>query len=299
MTSPAADEEPVSGRRAVIEALAVPRYARLAVVVAAVFTLAVVGYFVGFVAQGQTQEPLGYYLALAFVIFVTTAMLALAVLVGRRVLALSVHPAGIVRTAATSGVIAGVLWLAAAVGLLLGPAQPWATVVDVAAPWAPLFTPVGLWAVYTRYKRTAALRPVAALATVVALAGALAVADLAAVELIAMLPDVGRPVNPATVELFQGAAIALVGGQVGLALLAALGDGDVVVPGLLAIVPLAGLAGYLALDAGRLGLCLLAAGMGAGWLLAGWRLRGVRDADVPAGPDRQVTAASNQPERSA
>lgn len=285
MTADSAADEPVSGRQAVVRALDVRRYARLAVAFAAVFTVVVAVYFVVVVAGGRTEAPLGYYVALAFVVFVTTAMLALSVLVARRVLALAVHPAGLVRTTATGGLLAGVLWLVAAGALLLGPAQPWATVVDVATPWAPLLTPLGLWAVYTRYKRTALLRPLVAAATLTAFAGALVVADLAAVELVSLLPDVGPGVDPRPATLFRRGAVALVGGQTVLAGLAALGDGDVRVPVALAGPSLAGLAGYLAVGAGRLGLVALAAGLGVCWLLAGWQLRGATDATVPDGPE--------------
>lgn len=284
MSADQTDSEPVSGREALVRALDVRRYARISIAVAGAFAVAVAVYFVVLLAGGETSEPQGYYLALAFVVFVSTAMLLLGVLVCRRVLALAVHPVSLVRAGATGGLLAGGLWLAAAVGLALGPGRPWATLVDVAAPWAPLVTIVGLWAVYTRYKRTAVLRPVAAVATVVALGGALLLASVAAAQLIAMLPDVGRPVDHRTVVLYSRGAIALVGGQTALGVLAVLGDEDAVVPAVLALPPLAGLGTVLALDGGRTGLTAFAAGLAGCWLLAGWRLRGLSAADVPANP---------------
>lgn len=279
---PDADRSP---RAALLEALEARRLARLALGAGAVLAVGVTLLFVGGLAGGRTDEPAWFYLALAFVVFVTGGILAGTVLLTRRVLRLGVHPAALVRRSATGGLLAGVLWAVAAVGLALGPGPIWAPIVDLALPWAALLTPVGCWAVYTRYKRTARLRPLAAAATLLAVAGALVLADLAAVELVALLPDVGRDVAPRFVRFYAVAAIALVGGQVTLALLAVDPPASLTVPAGLAVPPLFGLAGFLALAPGRVALALLAAGLGISWLAAGRQLRRVADADVPTGPD--------------
>jgi hypothetical protein len=284
--------EPQSARQALVAALKVPRYARYALAFAAVFAVGVALFFVGIVSGGVTDFPLVYYPALAFVVFVTAGILALVVLVTRRVLRLAVHPASIVRKSATGGLLAGLLWLAAGVGLGLGPGPVWAPIVDVATPWAALLAPFGLWAVWTRYKRTLPGRPVAAVATLVAVGGALVLADLAAVDLLSLLPDVGEPVDPGTVALFRAGAVGLVGGTAVLAALSAAGEGPTLSLAALAGGAVAGLAGFLALAPGRLALAALAAGLGVGWTVACVQLRHVPEDDVPTAPDADVGPAA-------
>jgi hypothetical protein len=281
-----ADDPAESARAALLRALEVRRYGRLALAIGAAVSAVVSGFFLVVVAGGRTDEPIWFYPSLAFVVFVTTAMLAAAVLVSRRVLRLAVHPAAVVRRAGTGGALAGLSWLAGAVGVALGPAQPWAAVVDVALPWAGLLTPLGLWAAYTRFKRTARPRAAVALAAVVGLVAALVLADLAAFELVALLPDVGGDVEPRIARLWWFATVGLVAAQAGLAGLVWLGDeGSLRVPVLLAGPALAGLAAYGLVGPGRLGLGCLAAGLGLGWLGTGLSLRRVADGDVPTGPD--------------
>lgn len=279
---PDADRSP---RAALLEALDARRLARLALAIGAIVAVAVPLLFVVGLAGGRTDEPVWVYLPLAFVVFVATAIMAAVVLLLRRVLRLAVHPAALVRWGATGGLVAGVLWGVAAVALLLGPGQPWATLVDVALPWAGLLTPFGCWAAYTRYKRTARVRPLMAVATLVAVAGALVLADLAAFELVALLPDVGRAVAPRVVRLYAFGAIALVGGQVGLALLAVDPPTSVRVPAALSVPPLFALAGFLAFAPGRGSLAVLAAGLSVGWLATASQLRQVADEAVPMGPE--------------
>lgn len=280
---PPSSRSPRSPREALLVALSVRRYARLALAVGAAVALGVLVLFPVALAGGRPTRPVPLYLALAFVVFVTTSLLAAVVLVGRRVLRLAVHPASIVRHAGTVGLVDGAVWLVAAVALPLGPAPPWGGIVDVAVPWAALLTPVGLWAAYTRYKRAGAGR-VAAVAALVGLAGALVVADLAAFDLLALLPDVGGGVDEATARLFVVGLLALVGGHVVLAAVAVAGGAGPGVPLALGGPPLVGLAAYLATGPGRLGLGALAAGFGCCWLVVGWRLRGMPDAAVPTGP---------------
>jgi hypothetical protein len=287
-----ADETPESPRAALLRALEVRRYGRVALAVGAAVSLAVTGFFLVVVAGGRTDEPLWFYPSLAFVVFVTTAMLAAAVLVARRVLRLAVHPASIVRRTAAGGAVAGGLWLSGAVGLALGPAQPWAAVVDVALPWAAFLTPLGLWAVYTRYKRSARLRVGASAAALLGLVAALVLADLAAFELVALLPDVGDGVAPRIARLWRLAAAGLVGAHVLLAGVAVLGDGGGVrVPLLLAVPAAVGVAAFVLLGPGRLALVCLAAGLGLCWLVVGLSLRQVTDAAVPTGPDPWPTSS--------
>ena len=280
--SPDADRSP---RAALLEALEARRLARLALAIGAIVAVAVPLLFVGGLAGGRTDEPVWVYLSLAFVVFVATAIMAAVVLLLRRLLRLAVHPAALVRWSATGGLLAGLLWGVAAVALLLGPGQPWATLVDVALPWAGLLTPLGCWAVYARYKRTVRVRPPVIVATLVAIAGALLLADLAAFELVALLPDVGRAVDPPVVRLYAYGAIALVGGQAALALLAVDPPASVGVPAALAVPPLFGLAGFLAFAPGRGSLAVLAAGLSVGWLATAWQLRQVADEAVPIGPE--------------
>jgi len=280
----AAEDSP---RAALVEALEVRRYGRLALATGAVVAVAVTLLFVGGLAGGRTDEPLWLYAALAFVVFTTTALLAAVVLVGRRVLRLAVHPAAIVRRAATGGLLAGGLWLLGAFALALGPGPPWAPVVDVAVPWGALLTPLGLWAVYTRYKRSARAPPAVAAATLLACLAALLLADLAAFELVALLPDVGRAVDPAIARLFGLGVVGLVAGQTGIALLAVAGAdaaGGHRVPAVLALPAVAGLSIYLVLAPARLGIVALAAGLGLAWTGACRHLRGMADADVPTDP---------------
>ncbi len=282
----AADETAESPRFALLEALEVRRYGRLALGVGAAISLAVTGFFLVIVAGGRTDEPLWFYPSLAFVVFVTAAMLVATVLVARRVLRLAVHPAAIVRRAATGGGFGGLLWMVGAVGLSFGPAQPWATVVDVALPWAALLTSLGLWAVYTRFKRSARSRVGMSLATVLGFVAALVLADLAAFELVALLPDVADGLDPRIARLWIGATAGLVAAQVILAVLVGLGDGDDRrAPLLLAGPAVAGFVAYGFLGPGRLALVCLAAGLGVGWLGVGRSLRRCEDTDVPTGPD--------------
>lgn len=278
-------DRPASGRAALVQALDVRRYARLAVAFAAVFAVAVAIFFVVVVSGGRTDFPLPYYPLLTFVVFVTSAMLTLAALVGRRVLRLAVHPGSIVRWGATGGLVAGLAWLVAAVGLSLGPGQPWAALADVATPWGALLSPLGVWAVHTRFKRTTRLRPVAAAAALAALLGALVMANIAAFDLLSLIGDVGRPVDVGVARLFAVGALALTAGETLVALLATLGEGAD--EGLLAVgvAPPIGLAAFLAVGPGRAGLVALAVGLGVGWTVACWRLRGVPDEEVPANPD--------------
>lgn len=273
-----------SPRDALVSALFVRRYARLAVVFGAVLAACLTLLFVVVLPGGLPGRPAVLYLALAFVVFVTSSMLALLVLVGRRVLRLAVHPASVVRHCATVGLVAGAAWLATAVSLQLGPAPLPSSVVDLVSPWAALLTPVGIWAVYTRYKRTVGARRVAAVAALAAVVGALAIADFAAFDLLELLPDVGRGVDDATLRLFRLAAVALVGGQAALAVLALPTEPRIATPLALGGLPLAGLAGYVAAGPGRGGLGVLAAGLGCCWLVVGWRLRAVSDDAVPEGP---------------
>ncbi len=277
-----------TAREAFLAALSVARYARVALGVGTVVALGVTLLFVGLLAGGEPTRPAPLYALLAFVVFATTAMLALAVLVGRRVLWLAVHPASVVRWSATGGVVAGVAWLLGAVSLQLGPARPWASVVDVSLPWAALLTPVGVWAVYTRSKRTVRAPRIAAGAALLAVGGALVVADLAAFDLLALLPDIAGDVDRRTARLFLGGATAMVGGQGLLAALAARAEPAVVVPIAAGVVPLAGLVGLVAAGPGRAGLGALAAGMGIGWVVVGWHLREIPDADVPKGPPADI-----------
>jgi len=284
--APAGDAEaPHSSRAALVEALEVRRHARRAVAFAAVFAVAVAVFFVVVVSGGQTDFPLAYYPLLTFVVFVTSGMLALAILVGRRVLRLAVHPGSIVRWSATGGLVAGLAWLAAAVGLALGPGQPWATLADAATPWAALLSPLGVWAVHTRVKRTARLRPVVAAAGLAALGGALVVANIVAFDLLALLGDVGRPVDVGVARLFLVGALALVGGETLVALLATLGGGPDEALLAVGVAPPVGLAAVVALGPGRTALVALAAGLGVGWTVACRRLRHVPDDAVPANPD--------------
>lgn len=279
---PDADRSP---RAALLETLDARRLARLALAIGAIVAVAVPLLFVVGLAGGRTDEPVWVYLSLAFVVFVATAIMAAVVLLTRRVLRLAVHPAALVRWSATGGLLAGVLWGVAAVALLLGPGQPWATLVDVALPWAGLLIPFGCWAAYTRYKRTARVRPLVIVATLVSVAGALVLADLASFELVALLPDVGRAVDPGVVRLYAFGGIALVGGQVALALLAVDPPRSVGVPAALSVPPLFGLAGFLAFAPGRGSIALFAAGLSLSWLVSAWQLRQVADEAVPAGPE--------------
>jgi hypothetical protein len=279
-----ADDTGPSPRSALLQALEVRRYGRIALAVGAAVSIGVTGLFLVVIAGGQTDDPLWFYPSLAFVVFVTTAMLAAVVLVARRVLRLVVHPAAIVRRAATGSAVSGMLWLAGTIGLALGPAQPWAALVDVALPWAAFSTPLGLWAVHTRYKRSARLRAGVSIAAVVGLLAALVLADLAAFELVALLPDVGDGVAPRIARLWGLAAAVLIGVQVVLAGLVAFGDGGRArVPLLLAGPAVVGLMAYGLLWPGRLALVCLAGGLGLGWLGVGLSLRRTENADVPTG----------------
>ncbi len=284
---------PQTDRQALVAALGVPRYARIALAFAAVFAVAVALFFVGIVSGGVTDFPLLYYPALAFVVFVTAGILALVVLVTRRVLRLAVHPASIVRKSATGGLLAGLLWLVAAVGLALGPGQPWAPIVDVATPWAAVLTPFGLWAVWTRYKRTAWVWPLAAVGTLVAVVGVLVLADLAAVELVSLLPDVGGPVDQRTLALFRAGAVMAGGGTLVVVIAAGLGEGPDRPLGALVVGTVGGLLLFQIQAPGRLALVGLAAGFGVAWTVASWTLRHVADADVPAGPEPDLDPASS------
>lgn len=260
------------------------RALRHALGIGAVIAVLVPLVFIVGVAGGQTDEPLWLYPALAFVVFATTSMLAAAVLVARRALRLAVHPAAIVRRAATVGTLAGVLWLAGAGALVLGPSQPWASLADVTLPWAALLTPLGCWALYTRHKRTARLPLAFGAGTLPVLVGALVLADLLAFDLVGLLPDVGSGADAAVAGLVEVAASLLVLGLALMAALAALGTEDGtplvrVVPGLL------GLAIFGLFAPGRLALVALVSGFGLTWLAICLPLRHIDEGDVPTGPD--------------
>lgn len=281
------DSEP-GGREALLAALQVPRYARLAVVIGAVVTLVVTLFFLGLVAGWAPGDPAAYYVGLAFVVFVSTTLLAASVLTLRRVLSLVVHPASIVRRAATVGLLGGLCWLgvagALAASALAGDGLPVAdAVAGIALPWAPLLCLGGVWALQTRYKRETPVRPVAVIGAVIAIPSALVLAALAARELSVLL---ATPPPPGTQvpDLF---VVASAGLSVGHALQAI----AVVLGGLhgrsvgLVVAPLLGLAGLLAAGPSPVGIAALAAGHGLGWLFVTLALRRVADAAVPAGRD--------------
>lgn len=273
------DETPTAGREALLSALEVTRYGKLGVAFGFVFAVALTVFFVVVLAGGQTTQPAPYYLGLSFVVFISMSILAVGVLTGRRALHLAITPASIVRRSATGGVLAGLCWLGAAAALAAGATG----LAGALLPWGGLLSLFGVWAVHTRYKRTTPIRPLAAAAALVAIPGALVVADLAALNLPALLAADG-PVEVASKQrLFLVGAGLLAGGQAVQSLAALLGDGDPRVPVLLGVAPLSGLGAFLALGAGPVALALLAAGFGVAWLPVSWWLRGVSDADVPAG----------------
>jgi hypothetical protein len=278
--SDAADTQ-ATGREALLDALEVSRYGKLGVAFGFVFAVALTVFFVVVLAGGQTTQPAPYYLGLSFVVFVSVSMLSVGVLTGRRALHLAVAPASIVRRSATGGLLGGLCWLGGAAALATGAPG----LAGSLLPWAPLLSLFGVWAVHTRYKRTTPVRPLAAAGALVAVPGALVVADLVALNLPALLAADG-PVEVASKQrLFLVGAGLLGGGHALQALTALLGDGDWQVPVLLGVAPLAGLAGFLALG-GPVALAVLAAGFGLAWLPVNWWLRGVSDAEVPAGtPD--------------
>ncbi len=274
-----AGDLPDSGRAALLDALDVRRHARRALAIGLATGVGVPLLFVVVLAGGTPTQPLPYYGGLAFVVFVTVSMLAVGVLVGRQVLAMAVSPASVVRKTASVGLIAGLGWLATA-GALVGGA-PFRWVATVFVP-AALLTVFGVWAVHTRFKRTTALRPVGALAGWVAVLGLLVVADLAAADMARLLPEVGVGVDASRERLFRIGAGLLVAGQVGQAVVAVAGTRDPLLPAVLAVPPVAGLAGYLLAGPGRVGLAALTVGVGCSWLATSWWLRGVETDDVPA-----------------
>lgn len=289
-----------SGIPALLDALEVRRHARHAIGIGFAVAVGVAVLFVVVLAGGQPTQPLPYYASLAFVVFVTVSMLAALVLTGRRVLALAVSPASIVRRSATGGLLAGALWLGTAGVLLAG--AGFRIVATVLVP-AALLTPLGLWAVHTRYKRTSLLGPLSALGAWIGLLGALVVADLAAFRMAPLLPGVGLGVDAGLERLFLVGAGGLAAGQVLQALVATVGSdagpgwASTRTPLAVGLPPVIGLAGYLlagpvpglgatgfrSTAPGRPGLALLALGFGLSWLATGYWLRRVTDDDVPAG----------------
>ncbi|AQL42823.1 hypothetical protein BV210_08910 [Halorientalis sp. IM1011] len=253
------------GKAALVEALHVRAKARRGLVIGLVVTVAIFGFFV--VIPGVDRSPL-YYAALAFVLFLTTWMLAVATLVGRRALHLTATPAGIVRWSARGGVLAGVLWLLAAADLALGGSPTGLTGVLLST--APLIALFGVWAVHTRYKRATRVRPLATAGAWLAIPGALGLA------VTVLAPDIG------TGPLVLLPASLLVVAQGLQAVTAVLADARWQVPVLLGGGSAAGL-GVAALTLpATTGHVALAVGFGLPWLLIGVWFRGVREEDVPA-----------------
>jgi hypothetical protein len=279
---PGGDEAPATGRAALLRALDVRRHALQALAIGLAVGVGVPVLFVVVLAGGSPTQPLPYYLGLAFVVFVTVAMLSVGVLTGRRVLTLAVTPASIVRRSATGGLLAGLLWLAGGAALVAG--LSFRVTATLLVPGA-ILTLFGLWAVHTRFKRTSSLRPLAAVAAWVGVAGALIVADVVAVDMAQLLPGLGVGVDPSTARLLLAGAGLLAASQAVGALLALAGGAGTRMGLALGGVPLAGLAVYGLLGAGRPALAALALGFGVSWVLVSWWLRGVADDEVPTAPD--------------
>ena len=292
--SPEAD---AAGREALLRALDVPRNARVAGVVGVVTSLVVTLLFLGVHAGWQSREPLPYYVGLTFVVFVSTTLLAASVLTVRRAIALTVHPASLVRRGAGFGVLGGLAWLAAAaaLGLLVagGGVAPAGTARAVAAdstaatvaglvlPWAPLLSLGAGWALYTRYKRVTPIRPVGMVAGLLAVGGAVVIADLAALDLSLLLAWPGPPRTDVPVLFVAGAGL-YVAGHALLALLAVLAEPTA--RGVhFGVGPLLGLAGLLGFGPGPLGVAIFSGLVGVTTIAIGWSLRDVAEADVPAG----------------
>lgn len=270
------------GREALLAALDVRRYAKLSVAVGVVVALAVTAVFVWPGPRGTTQ-PTVYYLGLAFVLFVAVALLSITVLTTRRLLALSVDPATLVRRTATGGLLAGGLWLAGGGALLAESEVVTDRVPGLVLPWAPLVGLLGVWAVHTRYKRETSVRPLAVVGAVLALVGAVVVADVVAFDLPALLGDAPPATADGVDRLFQAGMGLLVAGHVCQAAAAALAGADPEVTFPLGGLPVVGVMGFLTLAAPT-GLAVFAADVGLAWLLVGWQLRDVRDEEVPTGP---------------
>ncbi|MFB6310560.1 MAG: hypothetical protein ABEH64_05180 [Salinirussus sp.] len=274
-----------SPREALLEALHVRRYARIAVGIGAVVAVGVTVFFLGIVAGGRTQAPLWFYPSLAFVVFASASMLAATVLVARRVLHLTVHPAAVVRRAATGGLLAGLLWLTAAAGLVIGSGG--LLIVELTLPWAALLSSFGLWAVHLRYKRTVPWRAAIGATAVAGVIGALIVADIAAFDLPIILGRDIRGVEAGTVPLFTLGVGILVGAQMVLSIMAVAGQTrDRTVPALLAGPSFIGLSGWAVSGAGPPGLASIAIGLGSAWVGACWHLRRTDNADIPRDGER-------------
>lgn len=259
------------GKTALVEALHVRAKARRGLVVGLVVTVAIFGFFV--VIPGVDRSAL-YYAALAFVLFLTTWMLAVATLVGRRALHLTATPAGIVRWSARGGVLAGVLWLLAAVDLALGGSP--AGLTGLLLSTAPVVALFGVWAVHTRYKRATLVRPLATAGAWLAIPGALGLA------VTVRAPDTGQ-------ALLLPASL-LVVAQGLQAVATVLADADGRVPVLLGGGSAAGLGVATVTLPATTGLVALAVGFGLPWLLIGVWFRGVRDEDVPGGTESNLAA---------
>ena len=295
--APSAPDPDAGGREALLRALEVPRNARLAAVIGVVLSLSVTLLFLGVHAGWQSREPLPYYVGLTFVVFVSTTLLAASVLTVRRAIALTVHPASLVRRGAGIGLLGGLAWLAAAaaLGLLVagGGVAPAGTARAVAAdstaatvagwvlPWAPLLSLGAGWAVYTRYKRTTPSRPVGMVAGLLAVAGSLVMADLAALDLSLLVAWPGPPRTDVPVLFLVGAGLYAAGHAL-LGLMAVLA-----VPSarnvLFGVGPLLGVAALLGFGPGPVGLAIFAALTGVTTTAVGLSLRTVEEADVPAG----------------
>lgn len=288
-STPAEDTDP-GGRAALLEALEVSRNARLGLVVGAAVAVLVTGFFLGVVAGGDPGEPTPYYLGLAFVVFVSTALLAASALTARRALALAVHPASVVRRAATVGLLGGLCWLGAAAALAVAATEAGGleaagagrTVAGYLLPWAPLLTLGGVWAVHTRTKRETPVRPLGALGALLAVPGAVVVADLAALELSVLVADAVPPGSRVRAVFVGGAALLVAGHALQATAAALAGRSRLAV--LLAAGPLAGLAGLVALGPGAASLAAIAAGCAVAWLGVPRSLRTVADEAVPASP---------------
>jgi hypothetical protein len=289
VSSTSAPEPDAAGRDALLEALEVPRNARIAVAVGMVTAVLVALFFLGVLAGGEPGDPALYYLGLAMVVFVSTTLLAASVLTVRRALALTAHPASLVRKAAIGGLLGGIAWLGAAGAALViataasGGASTARTVAGFLLPWAPLLSLSGAWAVHTRYKRATSIRPLSAAGALLAVPGALVVADLGALELTVLLARPGPP-GTSVPGLFLVGVSLLASGHA-LQGAAALSATRSAVPTLLTVAPLAGLASLALLGPGPAGIAAVAAALGLTWLGACWTLRGVADDEVPTGPD--------------
>lgn len=131
-----------------IRVLGVPRNAKIGAIVGVVLAVAV--YVVFVVLPRRTAQPATWYLALAFVVAVSTALFVTVALTVRAVARHTMSPPKWIRRGGTGALLGGGVWLGLGVA---APLAEWSGLYARALPLASLSVVAGVWALHAAHRR--------------------------------------------------------------------------------------------------------------------------------------------------